>query len=81
MVAETYFRVFDTAFSTEEKAIVLLNGWEHKEDVHKIFVVLDTPRNKPLEINLIENDYPYYCTLCLAAEHIREENELAEMTV
>lgn len=67
-----YFRVFDTAFKTKERALEVLDGWEHKEKLSEVFVILDTIE-EPEEINLLDNDFPYYRKEAHALERIEEE--------
>lgn len=69
-VVVKYYRVFDQAFKQKERALEILEGWEHKEKMYEIFVVLDQTIEAPEELDLLSNDYSYYETEKIANEYI-----------
>lgn len=69
-VVEKYFRVFDQACKKEGRALEILEGWEHKEKMTEIFVVLEHSSKAPEQIDLLSNDYIYYETEIMANESL-----------
>lgn len=69
--SETYYQAFDTAFKTIQAAEKVLEGWEHKERMKEVFVILEG--DSPECIDLFDRDYPHYYHIDAANEHIQEE--------
>ncbi|MEK4487963.1 hypothetical protein MHH81_20865 [Psychrobacillus sp. FSL H8-0484] len=71
--AVRYFLVFDQAFKEEKKASEVLEGWEHKEKIYEVYIILDDTSDAPDQIDLLTNDYSYFRSKELAMEFINDE--------
>lgn len=69
---QEFHKVFDTACHTREVAETILEGWEHKESISPVYVIVDS-KKIPETINLLDNDYPCYHSMSEATDHMLEE--------
>lgn len=72
---ELYHRIFDTAYQNKLDAERVHEGWEHKESIRDVFVLLDESAPKPDSIDLLYNDHPYYHSIEEATDHLLEEQD------
>jgi hypothetical protein len=78
MKIETYYNVFNLLTKSEDKANQILEGWEHKETIEKVYVVTDEDLNEYMEndvINLDVTNLYLFKTEQQAIEHMKEELE------
>lgn len=69
---QEFHRVFDTACQSRKAAESILEGWEHKESISPVYVIVDS-KEIPETINLLDNDYPNYPSMSEATDHMLED--------